>query len=323
MTAQTTFPMEEAEGFDVVGDVHGQAAKLLALLEKLGYEEEGGAWRHRTRRAIFVGDLVDRGPGQIEVLRTVRAMRASGAAIVLAGNHEFNAVAFHTPDPRAAGEYLRRHSEKNRSQHAQFLEQVGHGSTHHDELVDWFRTLPLWLELDGIRVVHACWDPTAIGHLRPLTSGAGALTDELLHAAHERDSETWMAVEHLLKGPELPIDPPYLDPGGHLRRRARFCWWRPDADRLDRAVVIPNGATTQDGAPYPDVPDVPITVVPVAPYRDEVPVIFGHYWFEAPLKVTSPHTACVDYSAGKAGPLVAYRWSGEATLDDRYFVAAG
>ena len=52
-------------GYDVIGDVHGQAGKLEGLLKQMGYELDiKGTYRHPIRTAIFVGDLVDRGPDQ-------------------------------------------------------------------------------------------------------------------------------------------------------------------------------------------------------------------------------------------------------------------
>lgn len=86
-------------GFDIIGDIHGHALRLEALLARLGYEHRSGAWRHPTRTAIFVGDLIDRGPGQLHTLKLVRAMRDSGSALVAMGNHELNAIAWHTPHP--------------------------------------------------------------------------------------------------------------------------------------------------------------------------------------------------------------------------------
>jgi protein phosphatase len=81
--------------FDVVGDVHGCREELLALLEKLGYEAteagSGGApgFRHpQGRKAVFLGDLVDRGPDTPGVLRTVMAMVEGGAALCVPGNHD-------------------------------------------------------------------------------------------------------------------------------------------------------------------------------------------------------------------------------------------
>jgi protein phosphatase len=76
--------------FDIVGDVHGCLDELTALLEKLGYRPgEDGVPRHPAgRTAVFLGDLVDRGPGTPGVLRTVMGMAAAGAAICVPGNHE-------------------------------------------------------------------------------------------------------------------------------------------------------------------------------------------------------------------------------------------
>ncbi|WP_313404936.1 polynucleotide kinase-phosphatase [Aeromicrobium sp.] len=81
--------------FDVVGDVHGCRAELEQLLDELGYaiaRDEAGrpvdAAHPDGRRAIFVGDLVDRGPDSPGVLRLVMGMVASGNAFCVAGNHE-------------------------------------------------------------------------------------------------------------------------------------------------------------------------------------------------------------------------------------------
>jgi protein phosphatase len=76
--------------FDVIGDVHGCCDELEELLQQLGYVRNGdGAWRHpEARRAIFVGDLVDRGPRIADTLRTVMAMSQVGSALCVPGNHD-------------------------------------------------------------------------------------------------------------------------------------------------------------------------------------------------------------------------------------------
>ena len=101
--------------FHIIGDIHGHADKLKALLRKLGYEQRQGAWRHPAASALFVGDFIDRGPCQLETLDIVRRMVDAGSARAVMGNHEFNAIAWHTPDPDTAGAYLRpRHGTKAR-----------------------------------------------------------------------------------------------------------------------------------------------------------------------------------------------------------------
>jgi protein phosphatase len=77
--------------FDIIGDVHGCHAELVELLAQLGYEvdNEGSVAVHPDgRRALFLGDLVDRGPATPAVLRLAMNMVASGSAVCLPGNHE-------------------------------------------------------------------------------------------------------------------------------------------------------------------------------------------------------------------------------------------
>ncbi|MEU1463202.1 polynucleotide kinase-phosphatase [Streptomyces sp. NPDC005727] len=71
--------------FDIIGDIHGCAAELEALLAKLGYAD---GVHPEGRTAVFVGDLVDRGPDTPGVLRRVMSMTASGNALCVPGNHE-------------------------------------------------------------------------------------------------------------------------------------------------------------------------------------------------------------------------------------------
>ena len=110
---------------DVIGDVHGQDGKLTALLAMLGYRIKDGAYRHPAGRvAVFVGDLIDRGPGQVEVIDTVRRMVDAGSAKVVMGNHEFNAIGYVTRGED--GEFLRPNTPRNRKQNEAFLpEMVG------------------------------------------------------------------------------------------------------------------------------------------------------------------------------------------------------
>lgn len=111
--------------YDLIGDVHGYATPLRALLRDLGYKEREGTWRHPERTVIFLGDFIDRGPEQLETVRIARGMVEAGAALAVMGNHEFNAIAWASETPEGSGQYLRQHSDKNRDQHAAFLRAVG------------------------------------------------------------------------------------------------------------------------------------------------------------------------------------------------------
>jgi protein phosphatase len=79
--------------FDIIGDVHGCFDEMNSLLLQLGYtvESEGAGYRvvpPDGRRAVFIGDLVDRGPKIPEVLRLVMGMVTDGTAFCVPGNHD-------------------------------------------------------------------------------------------------------------------------------------------------------------------------------------------------------------------------------------------
>lgn len=97
-TARLPFDRRDLGGpFDIIGDVHGCAGELVALLGTLGYSislsGDGVGRRAESsvpcgRKAIFVGDLVDRGPHSPDVLRIVMAMTAASQALAVLGNHD-------------------------------------------------------------------------------------------------------------------------------------------------------------------------------------------------------------------------------------------
>jgi len=301
--------------FDVIGDVHGEADNLLSLLSKLGYSQAGGVWKHAERRAVFVGDLIDRGPKQLETVAIVRAMVEAGSAQCVLGNHEFNAVAWVTEDPDRPGYYLRDHKNPgNREQHEVFLDAVK-GGDRQREITDWFRTLPLWLDLGGVRVVHACWHEKSMAVLRPLLSPRHALTEEAVLRASRRRDPAFEALEIVCKGPEvqLPKGVSFSDKGGKVRHEVRVRWWEDDLSTYRKAAIGPVG----DMDMIPDAPLPPI--LKRFPYSGP-PVLFGHYWFSGDPKVISTKFACLDFSVARDGPLVAYRWDGEKELSSEKMV---
>jgi len=304
--------------YDIIGDVHGSADKLEGLLRSLGYSEVDGAYRLDGHQALFVGDLIDRGDDQVRVVELVRAMAESGSAQVVMGNHEFNAIAWVTPNPDVPGEFMRTHlgrrGHHNRHHHARFLDQIGEGSALHLATIEWFRTLPLYLDLGELRIAHACWHPASLAVLDAWTTPGLPMSDEFVIAANTRDSEAFDAVEVVLKGPEvrLPERLAFLDPEDAPRWAARITWWDDTATSLRDVAIIPSGSRTLEGDPHPGLPDVPSGHADEFRYSDPVPVFFGHYWFRGPPRPAARHAVCVDYSAVRPdGTLVAYRWSGE------------
>jgi hypothetical protein len=297
------------KAFDVIGDVHGQYDKLIALLTYLGYRDSGGAFRHADRTAIFVGDLIDRGPKQLATIDLVRGMVDAGTAQCIMGNHEFNAIAWATPDLRSPGEFLRPHGKQgNLQQHQAFLSEV-EGTPRHDEVIAWFKTLPLWLDLPGLRIVHACWHQESIDLLQKAMGSQQRLTDEMVVGGSTKGHPIVRAIETVCKGPEVALPPvvSFPDKEGKVRHEVRVRWWQEDLSTYRKAAIGP----PEDMQMIPDAP------MPQErgrhPYSGS-PVLFGHYWFTGRPEGISPRFACLDYSMAKHGTLVAYQWDGESEL---------
>ena len=225
-------------GYDIIGDVHGMATLLEERLTSLGYSANSGAYSHPERTAVFVGDLIDRGGEQLRTLELVKAMVDAGSAQIVMGNHEFNAICWATRDPKT-GKPLRQHSDHNRAQHKEFLALPAQDQA---RWVEWFKTLPLWLDLTTIRVIHACWHQASIDVVRAVTGGS----ERLSTVDHFVDATTFGsalhdAVEVLLKGPEIALRDydmaSYWDAeAGKSREKARIKWWDHDASTLPASV---------------------------------------------------------------------------------------
>lgn len=292
--------------YDILPDIHGQADKLTARLSQLGYEDRRGAWRHPDpmRMAIFLGDFIDRGPDNGKVIDIVRRMIDAGTARAVMGNHELNAIHFHTPDPDT-GAPLREHSSKNVDQHSTFLNEFSIGTDATRDVIGWMTSLPLFLEFDGFRCVHACWEERGIRELRALT-GDGRLTEDQIVQVGLEQKGIFELVEKTTKGPEadLPDGYSFTDAAGHERTEIRLQWWNGNAHTWrDIAISVPN----LDQLPDEELP----SSISQSIYGEDAPaVFFGHYWLRGTPTMQSHNALCLDYSAGSDGPLVAYRFEG-------------
>ena len=307
--------------YDIIGDLHGHAQALKELLITLGYAKRDGVWQHDGRQAIFVGDLIDRGPGQMETLETVRTMVEKGKARIVMGNHEFNAIGWATRDPHHATDYLRRREgdkgKQNRHQHEAFLEAVKKGDRHGD-WIDWFRTLPLWIEEPRFRVVHACWSETAVKKLKleGHVSDGAILKPEAYPLCFHDDRLLHKATEVLLKGIEvaLPNGESFKDSYGHDRTEMRVRWWDPNISTYRNAFMGPATAV---------ISDTELEKREELIHQPDRATFVGHYWMDATKKPEplADRVACVDYSVAKKGRLVAYRYDGEDKLTADKFVS--
>jgi hypothetical protein len=242
------------------------------------------------------------------VLDLVRRMVDRGHAQVLMGNHEYNAIAFWTPDGQ--GGHLRERTPERRDAHRKFTSHYESRREALTSVLDFFYSLPLVLELPGgPRVVHACWSDRHVAALRahPLVDD-DRLTPAFMHAARKRPGQDRQTAEYeiadvLLKGPEVPVAEPFHDAQGTPRWRARYRWWGPGPRDDAARILLDHGAPPRTGR-------IPAAHLPDVDRADPTPVLFGHYWWIDALEPPSvgPDWACLDHSVALGGHLAAYRW---------------
>lgn len=237
----------------------------------------------------------------------------AGDALAVMGNDEYNTIAFHTARPEKQDEWFREHSEKNLKQHRATLDQLS--SRELADAIDWFQTLPVALELDEIRVVHAAWREQQISVIKAALDSLGSFNAAFLAEPVRLGSQLNLAIEDVLKGPELqlPGGLSIVDKAGHRRDTVRVKWYERPAGRTYRGYHFGSD----------DVPDVEIAAADMAAFggyaTDALPVFLGHYWLTVVPRPLAANVACVDYSVAEGGKLVAYRWDGESVLSTDKF----
>ena len=145
---------------DIVGDVHGEIEPLLQLLAQLGYDSRG---RHAQRRLVFIGDLIDRGPDSPAVLEFVRELVMAEQAQCLLGNHELLLL---LGESKEGCRWYADPQHPEQQPGGRFAHSRPAPSALKPLWREFVAGLPLALERDDLRLVHACWQSSAIEALR-------------------------------------------------------------------------------------------------------------------------------------------------------------
>lgn len=238
--------------FDIIGDIHGCAAELEALLGKLGYAD---GVHPEGRTAVFVGDLVDRGPDSPGVLRRVMAMVKSGNALCVPGNHE-----------NKYGRYLRGRQVQHTHGLAETIEQMaGESEEFLAEVREFLDGLVSHYVLDGGRLVvcHAGLPEKYHGRT------SGRVRSHALYGETTGETDEF----------GLPVRYPWAE---DYRGRAAVVYGHtpvPEATWLNNTICLDTGAVfggklTALRWPERELADVPAEQVwyePAKPLRSEAP----------------------------------------------------
>ena len=166
---------------DIVGDIHGEISALTELLSHLGYDENGQHPENRT--LVFIGDFVDRGLSSPAVIRLVQKLMRNGRAVAVLGNHELSVL---INDAKSGSSWW--FSERIEKDLAE-----GYGKTERltdpqerQQALDWLASLPLALEREDLRVVHAAWHQPSIEKLRHCTNTTAEAYQQFEQASQQK-----------------------------------------------------------------------------------------------------------------------------------------
>ncbi len=307
------------EGYDLIGDIHGCGLSLRMLLVRLGYSKKGGVYYHPRRQVIFIGDIIDRGPHIREALHLVRDMVEAGYAQIVMGNHEYNFLCYCTPSKTPeVSPFLREHNPRHRRILQETLQQLDPFPDDKNDFLQWILEMPLFLEFEKFRVVHACWHQELIDKFKE-DMGGNTIDEAFLHRSAVADSFEWVLMDRLLRGThlKLPNNEVMVSKDGFKRRFFRTKFWAEAPENFIDVVFQPD--------PLPE--HIARTPLSAQDYQDlvyyaktEKPLFMGHYWCEGEPRPVAPNIACLDYSAVKYGKLVAYRYDFEPQLSRDKFV---
>lgn len=300
--------------YDIIGDVHGQADLLKDLLTRMGYQEKDRSFFHPKRKAVFVGDFINRGPKIKETIRLIRSMVEKGYAYAILGNHEINAIFYTLLDKQ--GQRLSKRWSRLRLDLNPTLAEYSSDMDLWKEQVNWMRTLPLFLEFDGIRIVHACWNDENIQLLKEHLKEP-KLKKKFLKKVGKNGNPLAKAFWETCKGIdfELPKDLLVFDSMGNAHRTFRSRWWENPQELTFRELSFESRF---------ELPEYSIPKE-IAAKREEYPadappVFFGHYCMKDNPNIIKSNICCVDSCVSRRGKLTAYQWSGEKKLKPENFV---
>lgn len=303
--------------YDIIGDVHGYANILKNLLLKLGYKKTTDGYSHPERKVVFVGDFINRGPQIRKSMKIVRKMVENGNALAILGNHELNALIVDSKNKKDAP--LVKNPPKN---FLSVFKTLGEFSSKTDEwnsYMKWMRTLPLFIETEQLRFVHACWANDAITYLKE-NLPPGKIKRKVFRDLYKNpDSELSRNIWLVTKGVyfKMPGDMKIKNNKGVSPQSFRTRWWE-----------NPAGKTFQELS-FESKYELPGYTVPeqILPdyysYEENEPLLFfGHYCRGNGPFIIRSNICCLDSCVTGKKTLTAYRWQGEKELTEEHLVQA-
>jgi len=283
---------------DFIGDIHGHFVKFKMLLERLGYnyDESLKTYTHPQQRKIVVlGDFINVGMQNKEILYTLYQMHTKQQALIIAGNHEyFLALLYHKTinNKNTLWYYIQRDY---------FPLYIEYNNKKEDlyPYIEWMLQLPLFIDFENAKAIHAIWDENNYNFLK-----AHNTVKEMIEfiAANPEYKER---LNKAIMGITIKVNTNNNPKATFFR----YKWWENNQEiPISELFIHKKEHFTSDLRNEIDLDSLKINI-------PNEPIFFGHYNLRGFPYLTNPTKCCLDFGGAKGGYLTAYRWDGETILD--------
>ena len=307
----------KTSAIDFIGDIHGCYRQLINLLKELGYQKKQNRnfyYHPKGRKIFFLGDIIDRGEDIFGCYSVVREMVENSQAKVILGNHEFNYLTYFLSS--VEGEFTHHRTGENL---AKTYEQFSQKNCH-AEFINWAYTLPILMETERWRVVHACWDKIAINELEK------ELLPKQLVCKEKNNyqifiNQKWLQGIYLLKKKKIQkaikilLSAPSIS---YAKKKIRVKWWLNPQQKIDYKNRLFSHPDLKNQSIKIDNKMQKNILKKTCRYSLTEKLLFiGHYWFNGAVRPIQENLACLDYSAIHGGKLVAYRYDSQKERQEK------
>ncbi len=260
---------------DIIGDIHGEYDALESLVALLGYDGDGV--HEEGRRLVFVGDFCDRGPDSPAVIAWIERLVRSGRAHAVLGNHELNLLRGDAKD--GAGWYFDSRRERDDPKFAPYArcDEAERARIH-----AFLDTLPLALERDDLRIVHAAWIADSVDALREQPVGSVLA----LYKEGERvlaETTQFVALAQRMHEEQTAHGVDLADPDTTPQFMRALAEYNVFKQMSNSVRVLTSGVEQVSGMPFYASGSWRFVerVRWWDAYDDCIPVVIGHYWRRA------------------------------------------
>lgn len=287
---------------DFIGDIHGHYSKFIQLLDKLGYcyDSISNTYVHPLdRKIVILGDFINVGMNNSEVLSCLYNMNKKGSAYIISGNHEYFLALL----------YVKTIQNKNtlwyyiqRDYFPIYTEFVNKKELLYS-YIEWLLELPIFIDFSKSKAIHAIWDEDEIQFIKNHNSIKQMIDYISINPEFkERLNKLIMGITYKLKNnTNKPIF-------------FRFKWW-------ENSEFIPiSQLFMHKTEQFPLQIEEEINLESMKIKTTHYPIFFGHYNLQGFPYLTNPTKCCLDFGGAKGGFLTAYRWNGEEVLDSNNII---